>query len=71
MRSSIKSAILTILIIAAFITLTGSFFTLEEGKQAIIVQFGKPIGGTITDAGLHFKLPFVQEVRIFEKRLLV
>jgi membrane protease subunit HflC len=71
MKSSIKSAILTILIIAAFITLSGSFFTLEEGKQAIIVQFGKPIGGTITDAGLHFKLPFVQEVRVFEKRLLV
>jgi len=71
MKSSIKSAILTILIIAVFIALSSSFFTLEEGKQAIIVQFGKPIGDTITDAGLHFKLPFVQEVRIFEKRLLV
>jgi membrane protease subunit HflC len=71
MKSSIKSAILTILVIAVLITLSSSFFTLEEGKQAIIVQFGAPVGDTITDAGLHFKLPFVQEVRIFEKRLLV
>jgi len=71
MKTSIKSGILTVLIIAVLIALTSSFFTLEEGKQAILVQFGRPVGDTITDAGLHFKLPFVQEVRIFEKRLLV
>jgi membrane protease subunit HflC len=71
MKSSIKSAIIAILIIAGFITLTATVYTLEEGKQAIILQFGRPVGETITDAGLQFKLPFIQEVRIFEKRLLV
>ena len=71
MKSSIKLTILTVLILAVLIVLSGSYFTLEEGKQAIIVQFGRTVGDTITEAGLHFKLPFVQEVRVFEKRLLV
>jgi membrane protease subunit HflC len=44
---------------------------LEEGQQAVIVQFGRPVGEPVTQAGLHIKLPFVQEVRRFEKRLLI
>jgi membrane protease subunit HflC len=35
------------------------------------VQFGRPVGTPVTEAGLHFKLPFIQEVRRFEKRLLI
>ncbi|MFQ5853875.1 MAG: protease modulator HflC, partial [Candidatus Binatia bacterium] len=45
--------------------------TLEEGQQAVIVQFGRPVGGAVKEAGLHFKIPFVQDVRRFEKRLLI
>jgi modulator of FtsH protease HflC len=62
---------LGVLTVAILLTLSGSFYTLEEGKQAIIVQFGRPIGATVTEAGLHVKLPFVQKVRRFEKRLLI
>jgi len=51
--------------------LSSTLYTLEEGKQAIIVQFGRTVGDTITDAGLHVKVPFIQVVRRFEKRLLV
>jgi modulator of FtsH protease HflC len=58
-------------IVLAFVVLSSALYTLEEGHQAIIVQFGRPVGETITDAGLHVKLPFIQEVRRFEKRLLV
>jgi membrane protease subunit HflC len=53
------------------VTLFSAFYTLEEGWQAVIVQFGRPVGETVTEAGLHVKLPFIQEVRRFEKRLLV
>ena len=60
-----------IFVIAIFLALSGAFYTLEEGQQAIIVQFGRPVGEPITEAGLHFKLPFVQGVRRFEKRLLI
>ena len=51
--------------------LAGTLYTLEEGQQAVIVQFGRPVGAPVTEAGLHIKLPFVQEVRRFEKRLLI
>jgi membrane protease subunit HflC len=71
MRSSKKITVGIIPIIAILIVLFSTFYTLEEGKQAIIVQFGRPVGDTITEAGLHVKLPFIQVVRRFEKRLLV
>ncbi|RJQ76831.1 MAG: protease modulator HflC [Desulfobacteraceae bacterium] len=54
-----------------FLTLYSAVYTLQEGLQAVIVQFGKPVGQPVTEAGLHVKLPFIQEVRRFEKRLLV
>jgi membrane protease subunit HflC len=50
---------------------SGSFYTLEEGKQGVIVQFGKPVGSTVAEAGLHVKLPFIQRILRFEKRLLI
>ncbi|NIS24040.1 protease modulator HflC, partial [candidate division KSB1 bacterium] len=45
-------------------------YVVDETEQAVIVQFGDPVGEPITDAGLHFKLPFIQEVKRFEKRVL-
>jgi membrane protease subunit HflC len=62
---------LGVLALAIFVVISGTFYTLEEGEQAIIVQFGRPVGAPITEAGLHVKLPFVQDVRRFEKRLLI
>ena len=62
---------LGILLFVILLVLTGTFYTIQEGQQAIIVQFGKPVGDPVTEAGLHIKLPFVQDVRRFEKRLLI
>lgn len=53
------------------VALSGAFYTLEEGEQAVVVQFGRPVGAPVTEAGLHVKLPFIQEARRFEKRLLI
>lgn len=47
-----------------------SAYTVGEGEQVIITEFGKPIGEPVDRAGLHFKVPFIQEVRSFEKRSL-
>jgi len=55
--------------ILALIGLSAAFFTVDETKQAIIVQLGKPVSGVI-GPGLHYKIPFIQEVIHFEKRLL-
>jgi modulator of FtsH protease HflC len=59
-----------VVVVAILLVLSGTFYTVEEGQQAVIVQFGRPVGETVTEAGLHVKLPFVQGVRRFEKRLL-
>lgn len=67
-----KAAIVGLLVIVILLAILGiaSMFTVDEAKQAIVLQFGKPVGDPITEPGLHFKLPFIQEVRQFDKRLL-
>ncbi len=47
------------------------FFILREGQQAVITEFGKPVGQPVTDAGLHFKRPVTQKVQYFEKRIMI
>lgn len=52
------------------IPLVSSVYTLDETEQAIILEFGKPIGESKRIAGLHFKLPFIQTVVKFDKRIM-
>ncbi|MBU1966615.1 MAG: protease modulator HflC [Proteobacteria bacterium] len=66
-----KQKAIVVLAAAIAIILFSAFYTLEEGQQAVIVQFGRPVGETVTEAGMHMKVPFIQDVRRFEKRLLV
>jgi len=47
-----------------------SAFTVNQTEQVIITQFGRPVGEPITSPGLHFKLPFVQQVNRFDKRYM-
>ena len=47
-----------------------AMYTLDQTEQAIITQFGEPIGGAVTEAGLHLKMPFIHTVRRFDKRWL-
>ena len=65
MKFTVK-AVITAIAVLIFIVLYSGLYTLEEGLQAIVVQFGRPVGEPVTEAGLHLKLPFVQEVRRFE-----
>jgi membrane protease subunit HflC len=55
----------------AVVLVGGSMYTVEEGQQAVVLQWGRPVGEAVAAAGLHFKLPLIQEVRRFEKRLLI
>ena len=70
MKMKITLIVMLVIIIAAAGFLTGMVYTVDETEQAVITQFGKPIGKPITEAGLHFKKPFVQKVQYFDKRLL-
>ncbi len=56
--------------IVLLLLLLSSFYTVNETEQVILTQFGKPVGGVVTTAGLHLKLPFVQTVHSFDKRWL-
>lgn len=64
---------IALVVVLGLVALTASsaLYTVHEGRQAIVLQFGRPIGDPITEAGLHVKLPFIQDVRYFEKRMLV
>ena len=69
-NSNILYYILGAAIVLLILILSGAFYTVDETKQVVITQFGRPIGDPITDAGLHFKIPFIQDANYFEKRLL-
>jgi len=60
-----------IICIAVVIILNSTFYRLFEFEQAIITQFGKPIGGPINKSGLHMKIPFIQKLHRFEKRIMI
>jgi membrane protease subunit HflC len=54
----------------AFLILLLSAYTVDQTEQVIITQFGRPVGDPITEPGLHFKLPLIQQVNRFDKRYL-
>ena len=67
------------LLIAVFVLLvllaSGSLFAVKEGERAIVIQFGKvqrddATGDTkVFEPGLHFKLPFIDSVRVLDARI--
>ena len=56
-------------LVAAFVAYNAAF-VIDQAEQGIIVQFGEPIGDVIAEPGLHWRVPFIQEVRRYDKRLL-
>ena len=67
MRISI--ALFALLVVVALILGKASLYTVQEGEQVVITEFGKPVV-VETEAGLKFKKPFIQQVHRLEKRLL-
>lgn len=63
-------AILGGLILIVLLVVSGSLYITTEAEQVVITQFGRPVGDPIINAGLHFKIPFIQKANSFEKRWL-
>lgn len=63
--------LLLVAVIAAVLIFSASAFTVDQAEQVVVLQFGKPVGKPITQPGLHFKVPFIQDLRRFDKRLIV
>ena len=59
-----------VVLVGALIVLSSSAYQVHEVNQVIITQFGNPVGEPVIEPGLHFKVPFIQQVNYFEKRFL-
>ncbi len=74
MSPSPKSAAIgclgALVVLALIVIVSSSAYTISETHQAIITQFGKPVGDPVTEAGLKFKTPFIQKVNLIERRIL-
>ena len=65
-----KFGILLVVLALLAIILLNSFYSLDETEQAIITQFGAPVGEAVIEPGLKMKVPFIQIVNRFDKRFL-
>ncbi|GAA6160162.1 MULTISPECIES: protease modulator HflC [Ruegeria] len=67
---SIRLGLIAGIAAAVGVIASGSLYTVGEVEQAIITQFGKPVGEPVITAGLKLKLPIVQEVNRIDRRVL-
>jgi membrane protease subunit HflC len=65
-----KAILIGVTLAAGLIALLSAAFIVKETEQVIITQFGKPVGSPITEPGIHFKIPLIQEAHFFDKRFL-
>lgn len=66
----ITQILIALVVLGLLLVVSGALYTVDETKQVIITQFGKPVGEPKTEAGLKFKTPFIQQVNPIEKRIL-
>ncbi|MCL2761630.1 MAG: protease modulator HflC [Treponema sp.] len=63
------TTIVVIFVIFIGILVAGPFYVINEGEQAVIVQLGR-LTNVITNAGLHLKIPFIDEVVRYPKKIM-
>ncbi|PPR63971.1 MAG: Modulator of FtsH protease HflC [Alphaproteobacteria bacterium MarineAlpha3_Bin3] len=62
-------AVFGLIIVVVGVTAYGALFTVHQTQQALILQLGNPIR-TVPEPGLHFKLPFIQNIEFYDSRIL-
>jgi membrane protease subunit HflC len=60
---------IVVAIVLVLILLKGFLYVVSEENQVVVTQLGKPVG-VVREPGLHFKIPLIQSVNYFEKRIL-
>ena len=70
MKKTISITVIGIIILLAVICLTSAFYTVKENEYACVVRFEK-IVETTAEAGLHFKIPFVDTLKVFPKTIMI
>ncbi len=61
--------LVAVAIIVGAIVFAGPFYTIKEGEQAVVTQFGSVVGTDVV-AGLKFKIPLIQEVQIYPNKIM-
>jgi modulator of FtsH protease HflC len=69
MRLSLTGGALAVIVVLAVIIGYGTFFTVDQTSQALVVRLGKPVR-VITEPGLNVKVPFIDSVIYVDKRIL-
>lgn len=69
MKQSKFAGVYALIIVVAVAALVSASYVVPEGRQVVITQFGRPIK-SVTTAGLNFKMPFIQDVRMIDLRIL-
>ena len=59
-----------IILLAVVLIAVNSFYVVNEKEQVVVMQFGKPVGNPKVEAGLYFKLPLIQTILRFDRRIL-
>ena len=65
-----STTVLLVVLLAALVLLGQTAYTVSETEQVIITRLGEPVGDPVVQSGLHFKVPFIERVNVFEKRFL-
>ena len=65
-----STTVLLVVLLAALVLLGQTAYTVSETEQVIITRLGEPVGEPVVASGLHFKVPFIERINVFEKRFL-
>ena len=65
-----RNIIIAAITLVILFTLSSSYFYVDQRVQALVLQFGEPVR-VIKDPGLQFKIPLIQNVEYFDKRLIL
>ncbi len=66
--NSPKSIFITMLVLALFMLASASFFIVQEQQTALLLRLGKIVDADFKP-GIHFKIPVIQDVELFDKRI--
>jgi membrane protease subunit HflC len=64
--------LIVIVAVIAIVILASSVFIVKQTQQALVLRFGQPVAGRglVNTPGLHFKIPFIENVVLLDKRIL-
>jgi len=70
MRLGLAGGVLVVFAIVALLLGYSAVYTVPQTQQALLIRLGEPIGGPVTEPGLHFKIPLIESVIYIDKRIL-